>query len=83
MSNQTETIEVLLVEDNPGDVTLIDRYLRDLSGGALARPVVTHVESVSAAAERLATASFDSGSPRSSNTTSNDEIGRASCRERV
>jgi len=59
MSNQTETIEVLLVEDNPGDVTLIDRYLRDLSGGALARPVVTHVESVSAAAERLATASFD------------------------
>jgi len=59
MSNAQETIEVLLVEDNPGDATLIDRYLRDLSGGAMARPVVTHVESLTAAVDRLDEDSFD------------------------
>jgi len=59
MPNSQETIEVLLVEDNPGDATLIDRYVRELSDGALARPVVTHVESLPAAADRLAEDSFD------------------------
>jgi len=58
-SGDRETIDVLLVEDNPGDATLIDRYLRDLSGGSLAMPSVTHVESLSAAVDRLDGGEFD------------------------
>jgi len=59
MSNTQKTIDVLLVEDNPGDAALIDRYVRELSDGALARPAVTHVESLPAAVDRLSGESFD------------------------
>jgi signal transduction histidine kinase len=52
--------DILLVEDNPGDATLVEHYLSNPSVRAfLGETSLTHVESLSAAEECLDAATFD------------------------
>lgn len=55
-----DVLRVLLVEDNPGDATLVEHYLRQGSVFDVADEVtLTHVETIEAAADRLADGGFD------------------------
>jgi signal transduction histidine kinase len=53
------TVDVLLVEDNPGDATLFEKYLDTEGDGVYPPAAITHVESLSAAFETLAAQAFD------------------------
>jgi len=55
----TDELQLLLVEDNPGDARLIRHHLRSDTRGAFAAPSVTHVETLDAAIDRLETTAFD------------------------
>ncbi|RCU45919.1 hybrid sensor histidine kinase/response regulator [Haloplanus salinus] len=55
----TDELQLLLVEDNPGDARLIRHHLRSDTRGAFATPSVTHVETLDAALDRLETTTFD------------------------
>ena len=55
----TGELQLLLVEDNPGDARLIRHHLRSDTRGAFATPSVTHVETLDAALDRLETTTFD------------------------
>jgi len=56
----TGQVDLLLVEDNPADATLIERYLTNPSIPAfLGETDTTHVESLSAAREALDAGTFD------------------------
>ncbi|MFB6217619.1 MAG: ATP-binding protein [Halobacteriaceae archaeon] len=59
MAADSDGIELLLVEDNPGDARLIRHHLRSGGGVFDAAPDLVHVESREAAVERLAGAAFD------------------------
>ncbi len=50
---------ILLVEDNPGDAKLFDHHLRSSGSGSFPPASVTHVESLTEAAERLMTDTYD------------------------
>ncbi|SDJ88800.1 Signal transduction histidine kinase [Halovenus aranensis] len=72
MTDDTETLEVLLIEDNPGDARLIEHHLRGESAQAFAEAVeLTHVESLEAGLEALDEGTYsllflDLGLPESS-----------------
>lgn len=72
MTEDTETLDVLLIEDNPGDAKLIEHHLRGDSAQALAEEVeLTHVESLEAGLAALEEATYsllflDLGLPESS-----------------
>lgn len=75
-----DTISVLLVEDNPGDARLFKHHIN--TGGSSAFPTadVTHVESLTAAVDDLATSSrdivlLDLGLPTSSGVETLDSFG--------
>ncbi|WP_254832520.1 sensor histidine kinase [Haloglomus salinum] len=54
------SLQVLLVEDNSGDATLIETHLDRVSGDELGTELsLTHVETLTAALDRLATDQFD------------------------
>jgi signal transduction histidine kinase len=55
----TDELQLLLVEDNPGDARLIRHHLRSDTRGAFTAPTVTHVETLDAAIDRLETTTFD------------------------
>jgi len=56
----TDSVHALLIEDNPGDATLVEHYLDDSSVGAFLDDVrLTHVESLSAGTDRLRSTQFD------------------------
>jgi signal transduction histidine kinase len=55
----TDELQLLLVEDNPGDARLIRHHLRSDTRGAFASPSVTHVETLDAALDRLRSTTFD------------------------
>ncbi|MFB6139912.1 MAG: ATP-binding protein [Halosimplex sp.] len=56
----TRTIDALLVEDNPGDATLVEHYLESPSVGAFLEDVtVTHVETLADGADHLRTGRYD------------------------
>ncbi|AXG06967.1 hybrid sensor histidine kinase/response regulator [Haloplanus rubicundus] len=55
----TDELQLLLVEDNPGDARLIRHHLRSDTSDAFIAPSVTHVETLDAALERLETTTFD------------------------
>lgn len=53
-------LQVLLVEDNPGDATLIETHLDRVAGGDLGTDLsLTHVETLTATLDRLAAERFD------------------------
>jgi signal transduction histidine kinase len=53
------SLDVLLVEDNPGDAKLISHKLRGDSTGVFDTPALTHVETMDAALDCLQTESMD------------------------
>jgi len=55
----TDELHVLLVEDNPGDARLIRHHLRSDTSSTFTAPDVTHVETLDAAVDHLATADCD------------------------
>ena len=60
MREQTSTLEILLVEDNPGDAKLIERYLDRADSSILGEEVeLTHVESLDAFFDVYDTQQFD------------------------
>jgi signal transduction histidine kinase len=60
MSDATDRLAVLLVEDNPGDARLVEHHLdREVPQALDAETELTHVESLSAAQEALATGEYD------------------------
>jgi signal transduction histidine kinase len=57
---EEDVLRVLLVEDNPGDATLVEHHLRQGSVFDVADEVtLTHVETVEAATDRLGDGEFD------------------------
>jgi signal transduction histidine kinase len=58
-ANLSDELQLLLVEDNPGDARLIRHHLRTDSSSTFVAPSVTHIETLDAAADRLETAAFD------------------------
>ena len=58
--SETETLDVLLVEDNPGDAKLVEHHLRKDAPQALAGETdLTHVESLDSALGTLASTAYD------------------------
>jgi len=55
----TDELQLLLVEDNPGDARLIRHHLRADTSSAFTAPTVTHVETLDAALDCLRTTTFD------------------------
>jgi len=58
-ANLSDELQLLLVEDNPGDARLIRHHLRTDGSSTFVAPSVTHVETLDAAVDRLETAAFD------------------------
>ena len=58
-ANLSDELQLLLVEDNPGDARLIRHHLRTDSSNTFVAPSVTHVETLGAAVDRLETEVFD------------------------
>jgi signal transduction histidine kinase len=58
-ANLSDELQLLLVEDNPGDARLIRHHLRTDSSSTFVAPSVTHVETLDAAVDRLETGAFD------------------------
>ena len=58
MDDPRDNLDILLVEDNPGDARLIETHLRSQSG-AFAPPTLTHAETLDAGLDALRDASFD------------------------
>ena len=55
----TDELQLLLVEDNPGDARLIRHHLRSDTRSAFTAPTVTHVETLDAALDSLRATPFD------------------------
>jgi signal transduction histidine kinase len=55
----TDDLDVLLVEDNPADARLIRHHLREGDDTVFEPPSLTHVDSLSAAFDRLADDEYD------------------------
>lgn len=58
MDDPRDDLDILLVEDNPGDSRLIQTHLGSQSGG-FAPPTLTHVETLDAGLSELRTSSYD------------------------
>jgi len=60
MADETTNLDALLVEDNPGDATLVEHHLASPSVAHFVDDVtLTHVESLAAAEEALSDGAFD------------------------
>jgi len=55
----SDTLRILLIEDNPGDATLFEHHLTTDGGGTFPPATVTHVESLDAGIEALKSAEFE------------------------
>jgi CheY-like chemotaxis protein len=59
MENPRDDLEILLIEDNPGDARLIQTHLQSRDGNAFAPPTLTHAETLDAGLAELREASYD------------------------
>jgi signal transduction histidine kinase len=58
-ADPSDRLDVLLVEDNPGDARLVEHSLRTGTGGAFEPPELVQAESMAAAVEELEAGEYD------------------------
>jgi len=59
MEPSGDTLDILPVEDNPGDAGLIETYLNSQTGGSFTRLTLTHVETLDAGVTMLRGSTYD------------------------
>lgn len=59
MENPRDDLDILLIEDNPGDAKLIEHHLQAGGGGSFAPPTLTHVETLDAGLAELRHGNFN------------------------